>query len=847
MPLPKHYQSNEIEPRWVDYWQVEKIYHYDPLSLAPVFSIDTPPPTVSGNLHLGHVYSYTHPDIIARFWRMRGYNIYYPMGYDDNGLPTERLVEKQLGITAQQIGRREFIEHCLHVSEAAIREYQALWMRAGLSIDWRFTYRTIEPRSRRISQLSFIRLYKQGLAYRRESPAIWCPECKTSISQADLNDMERQSDLSTLAFQVDSGETLPVATTRPELLPACVAVFVHPEDERYLRHIGRQARVPLFGQTVPVIADLAADPEKGTGAVMFCTFGDTTDVAWWHRYQLPLIAAIGSDGRMTKAAGSYQGLSVYAARQWIKQDLERNGILIDQHTIQQSIRVHERCDTPVEYTIAKQWFIRILDNKALLLQLSDHINWHPDHMKARYRSWVENLNWDWCISRQRYFGVPFPVWNCQNCGEVILADDERLPVDPNEENPDTPCSCGSSSFIPETDILDTWATSSMTPQIVGHWLDGSKDSFSKDLYQNVFPFTLRPQAHEIIRTWAFYTIVKSHYHFQSLPWKNVLISGWGLAGEGMGKISKSRGGRQKAPIEMMQLYSADAVRYWAASAGPGKDTVISEEKIQLGEKLVIKLWNVARFAEPFIRQLPMPQDLVEFGDLSQYPYTPADRWILSRLQRLISRATALLEAYDYAAAKSEIENFFWQDLADNYLEMCKVRLYGPPSGLQTAGFATIYQLLFSVIHLFAPFLPFVTEELHHRLFWERMPEKYPSSIHLSSWPTPNSALEDDSAEAIGELMISIISAVRRYKSERSLPLGTEINRLKLRAAADILLPIGSSLEYRIPLDQALDSAELDMRGATRARQIEIVAQMDEDRTSGTTLETGNGIQLQIDV
>jgi len=847
MPLSKHYQPNEIEPRWVDFWQKEKIYHYDLLSRAPVFSIDTPPPTVSGNLHLGHVYSYTHADIIARFWRMRGHNVYYPMGYDDNGLPTERLVEKQLGITAQQVGRREFIEQCLLVSEAAIHDYQALWLRAGLSIDWRYTYRTIDTRSRRISQLSFIQLYQQGLVYRRESPAIWCPECRTSIAQADLNDLERQSELSTLAFQMDSGEMLPIATTRPELLPACVAVFVHPEDHRYHRYVDRQARVPQLGQLVPVIADPSAEPEKGTGAVMCCTFGDATDVSWWYRYQLPVIAAIGPDGRMTQAAGKYQGLSIEEARQQIKQDLERDGNIIDRRPVTQSIRVHERCDTPVEYTIARQWFIRILEHKELLLQLGDQVRWHPEKMKARYKSWVENLSWDWCISRQRYYGVPFPLWYCQECGEVVLADVDRLPVDPNEESPDSPCACGSNLFIPETDIFDTWATSSMTPQIVGHWLDDSTDSSTNGLYQGVFPFTLRPQAHEIIRTWAFYTLVKSQYHFQSLPWKNVLISGWGLAGEGMGKISKSRGGGPMAPMDMIQRYSADAVRYWAASTSPGKDTVISEEKIKLGAKLVTKLWNVARFAEPFILQYHPPHWADGFQDPTIYPYTPADRWILSRLQRLIVRSTTLLEAYDYATAKSEIENFFWQDLADNYLEMCKLRLYGPPSSMKTAGFATIYQLLLTTIHLFAPFLPFITEEIYRRLFWERLPEDFSPSIHRSSWPLPNPTLEDETAEVIGEHLLAIVSAVRRFKSEHSLPLGADLNRLKLSVAGGISVPIGSSPENTIPLAQALAFAELDLRGATRARQIDIVPELDPDGPNGTILDTGSGIQLQIDV
>ncbi len=846
MPLPKNYQPMEIEPHWVDLWQKEKVYHFDPLSEAPVFSIDTPPPTVSGNLHLGHVYSYTHPDIIARFWRMRGYNVYYPMGYDDNGLPTERLVEKQLSITAQGVGRREFIEKCLQVSETAIQDYQTLWLRAGLSIDWRYSYRTIEKRSRCISQLSFIQLYRQGHAYRREAPAIWCPECRTSLAQADLNDLERQSELCTLAFQLDNGDILPIATTRPELLPACVAVFVHPEDSRYIQYVGHQARVPEFGQLVPVIADPSAEPEKGTGAVMCCTFGDTADVSWWYRYQLPLVTAIGPDGRMTQAAGRYEGLLIEEARRQIKLDLERYGILTDRRLFPQTVRVHERCDTPIEYTVVKQWFIRILDQKERLVQLGEQVHWHPEHMKARYTSWVENLSWDWCISRQRVYGVPFPVWYCQDCGEITLADEDNLPVDPNEEIPGSPCTCGSNSFIPETDVFDTWATSSLTPQIVGHWRDENTTNGLNSLYKSVFPFSLRPQAHEIIRTWAFYTIVKSQYHFQSLPWKDVLISGWGLAGEGMGKISKSRGGGPLAPLEMIQRYSADAVRYWAASTGPGKDTVISEEKILLGGKLVTKLWNVSRFAEQFIHQIYTSEKTDDLSDPNRYSYTPADRWILSRMHRLIRRTTSLLESYDYATAKSDIENFFWQDLADNYLEMCKVRLYGQPSKSRTAGLAALYQLLYSTLHLFAPYLPFITEEIYHQLFWELSPKDFSTSIHRSGWPSPNPAFEDDLAEAVGEHLTSIVSAVRRYKSERSLPLGAEINRLKLCANAAISVPVRSSLDDPAHLGLALEQAELDLRGATRARLIEIVPSFDFNAPIGTILDTGSGIQIQIE-
>ncbi|HEV2457220.1 MAG TPA: valine--tRNA ligase, partial [Ktedonobacterales bacterium] len=506
MSLPKHYDPQTIEPQMQALWRERGIYDFAADGERPVYAIDTPPPTVSGNLHLGHVYSYSHTDFLARFWRMNGYDVFYPMGFDDNGLPTEKLVEKWRGITAPQVGRAEFIRQCLEVSEQAEQDYRALWQRLGLSIDWRYTYRTIDEQARRTSQWSFIDLYRKGLAYRQDAPAIWCPECQTAIAQAELTDIERTSTFYTLAFTLADGSTLPIATTRPELLPACVAVFVHPDDTRYAGLIGQQVTTPL-GDKVPLLADAKADPAKGTGAVMCCTFGDTTDIEWWREYKLPLKIIIGRDGRLTEAAGPYAGLTPGEARRRIVADLEARGLVLGREQITQTVRAHERDDVPVEYIVTPQWFVRALDYKAELIAAGERIAWHPEHMGARYREWVENLKWDWGVSRQRYFGVPFPLWYCVACGEVLLADEDALPVDPTETAPGRACICGSTSFTPERDVMDTWATSSMSPQIVGRFLS------EPALYARVFPFVLRPQAHEIIRTWAFYTILKSLHHF----------------------------------------------------------------------------------------------------------------------------------------------------------------------------------------------------------------------------------------------------------------------------------------------------------------------------------------------
>ncbi len=771
------------------------------------------PPRCPGKLHLGHVYSYSQADFLARFWRMNGYNVFYPMGFDDNGLPTDRYIEKLLGIRAAQVGRSAFIKLCLEVSEEAERDYKALWQRLGLSVDWDYTYRTIDDLSRRTSQLSFIDLYKKGLVYRREAPTIWCSECRTAIAQAELNDLERESEFVTLPFRLENGDILPIATTRPELLPACVAVFVHPADARYAKLVGQRVSVPLLGFDVPLLADAKADPQKGTGAVMCCTFGDATDVEWWYTHHLPLKLIIGRDGKMTAAAGELAGLSVPEARQRMIALLEEHGLLLARQAVMQTIRVHERCDTPAEYLVTQQWFIRVLDFKADLLAAGERINWHPAHMQARYRAWVENLGWDWCISRQRYFGVSFPMWYCDACGEILLADEDQLPVDPAEQQPPRACTCGSASFTPEEDVMDTWATSSMSPQIAGRWLT------DPGLYERVFPMSLRTQAHEIIRTWAFDTIVKSYHHFGELPWKNIAISGWGVAAAGGGKISKSRGGGPMPPMAMIEKYSADAVRYWSASTAPGKDSIISEEKIALGSKLTTKLWNVANFSQRFLQGYEPPRE-----PAMRPAFTPTDRWLLSALQRLIQRVTEHFRQYDYAAAKSEVESFFWRNLADNYLEFAKERLYDEAHPMREGARYTLYSVLLATLKLFAPFLPYITEAIYHELFASTDGS---GSIHTGRWPIADETLIDDDAESAGELLIEIATAVRRYKSEASLSLGAELQRLRLVTAEPAIADM-------------LRAASSDITSVTRAMAIEVREQDEESDGDGWEMIKGEG-------
>lgn len=798
MPLSNRFDPQLIETALQEDWYGSDIFHFDPNREERIFSIDTPPPTVSGELHLGHVYSYAQTDFIARFWRMRGFNVLYPMGFDDNGLPTERLVERELGIRAANLARPDFVERCLQVSEAAEREYEHLWKRLGLSVDWRIVYRTIDERSRRVAQESFLDLLQKDLIYQREAPTIWCPECQTAIAQAELDDLDRDTVLYTIDFRMHDEQTASIATTRPELLPACVALFIHPDDERMQHLIGLEARVPIFDQPVPILADPAVDPDFGTGIVMCCTFGDTEDIAWWYRHDLPLRLAMDQDGLLNEKAGEFSGMRSDEARQEIIKSLQEGGSLLGSTPLSHTVRVHERCDTPVEYIVTKQWFIRILDRKSELLEAGESVRWHPDHMRSRYRAWVENLHWDWCISRQRFYGVPFPVWYCTSCATPVFAERDRLPVDPMESEPGRVCECGNAHFKPEEDVMDTWMTSSHSPQIVNKLLEES------GVETSIIPMSLRPQAHEIIRTWAFYTIVKSLYLLDEIPWHDVAISGWGLLPEGMGKISKSRGGGPISPLEMIKRYSADSLRYWAASTGLGKDSLISEQKIQAGAKLTTKLWNVSRFTQTFLIEDELPE--------SPTFTLPTDRWLLSKMQRLINSVTKAWEQFDHLTAKNETEHFFWHDLADNYIELAKQRLYSEDAEGHEAARYTLYQALLTVLKLFAPILPFITEEIYQRLFGD---DETKDSIHRSPWPEADPNWMDLEAEELGDSILNIVSGIRRYKSEHHLSLAIEVPHLQL-AISDPTLRRG------------LMEAELDLIGATRARWIEIVETINPD-------------------
>jgi valyl-tRNA synthetase len=787
--LPNRYDFTEAEPRLAALWHEQSTYAFDPDGPGAAYRIDTPPPTVSGQLHLGHCYSYTQADVFARYRRMRGDRVFYPMGFDDNGLPTERYVEKVLGRTARQMGRTAFIEACLRLTAETEDTFERLWRRLGLSIDWRYRYSTIAPAARRVSQWAFIQLHRAGRVYAQEAPTLWCPECRTAIAQAELDEVTIASQFSTLAFMLPDGAVLPIATTRAELLPACVAVFVHPADARYSALHGASATTPLWGASVPILTDEGVDPAKGTGAVMCCTFGDGADVRWWRTHALPLRAVIDADGRMTAAAGAYAGLTTTAARARILGDLAAAGTLLGQTALDHLVATHERCGTPVEYRHARQWFIRVLDRKARLIEAGRRIRWHPAYMRQRYESWVEQLQWDWCVSRQRMYGVPFPAWTCRACGATALAELEQLPVDPAITAPAHPCACGAADFAPEPDVMDTWATSSCTPLLLAGWPD-APDSATR------LPASVRPQAHDIIRTWAFYSIAQTLEHTGDIPWRDLLISGHGLSAQRT-KISKSKDHTERGPLAVIEAESADALRYWATAGRTGADSPYVPETVNTGRRLVTKLWNAGRFAAGRLADYTVPAAAPALA--------LTDEWLLARLDDAITRATAALEGYEFAAARDEVERFFWSDLCDNYFELAKARLYGDDPAPRLAAQWTLDHALLAVLKLFAPYLPYVTEALYLSLFRDREGH---ASVHTAPWPVPL-ARAAAPRPALGAALLAILNQTRKAKAERSFSVGAELPALAIHAPRGTLA--------------LLRAVETDLRGATRARAIRFVA------------------------
>jgi len=757
------YDAHEIEERWKAFWVTEKVFSFDATSKAPLYVVDTPPPYVSADhLHAGHIMSYTQAEFIVRYKRMRGFNVYYPMGFDDNGLPTERFIEKKYNVDKNNITRPEFVKLCLEETRKGAAAYRKLWEDLGISVDWDYTYSTINEHSQRAAQASFIDLYNKKHLYQAERPVMWCTHCQTTLAQADLDDMERTTDFVYIEVSVDDGDSLMFATTRPEMYPSCVGISVNPSDDRYRKFAGKTVAMPLTGAKITITTDEKIDPQFGTGVVYYCSSGDAQFLDWETRHSIAdhdKKYILDPDGRMNDEAGEYKGLTIAEAKQRIVSDLDKLGVIKKVEKIEQTVKVHERCDTPIEYVTSKQWFIKIADQKDTWLELGRQIKWYPENRYSDYENWVNGLNWDWCISRQRYYGVPIPVWYDKRSGEPVLPSLEELPVDPTQY---TPKGYKAEDLIPEQDVLDTWATSSLSPQIIAQLVE------DEQVQKNIYPATLRPNAFEIIRTWDFYSIVRGYYQDGRLPFSDVMISGHGLAEDGR-KLSK-RLGNYTPSQELVEKYGADAIRYWATGARLGQNLRFSQKEVEMGHKTAVKLFNVARF-------LAMHIEVAENdGDLEY-----ADAWIIRELNETVKNATEAFEEYSYSRARDIIDSFFWSKFTDYYVEFIKYRLFGNDPKSKAAAASTLKTVVLAILKLYAPIMPFITEQIYQDIYLNDEKDK---SIHLSAWPEPVARTDGPNLDDFSDV-ITAIDEIRKYKSQNGIPLGAELEDYKLETKLNI--------------------------------------------------------------
>jgi len=833
MAVPEKPSLDGLEEKWSAQWDADGTYTFDrSKDRAHVFSIDTPPPTVSGSLHMGSVFGYAQTDAVARYRRMRGDEVFYPMGWDDNGLATERRVQNYYGVRCDPslpyepgfappregddakskesevpISRPNFVELCERLTQIDEQAFEDLWRRLALSVDWSLTYTTIGEVAQRVSQRAFLRNVARGEAYQAEAPTLWDVDDRTAVAQAELEDKERDGAMHRVRFHGVDGADIEIETTRPELIPACVALVAHPDDKRFRDRFGSEVSTPLFGVRVPVVAHGLADPEKGTGIAMICTFGDVTDVVWWRELQLPTRSVMGRDGRLVadapdwdatdpKAAGHYQelaGKTVNQARERVVELLRESGDLVGEPTpIKHPVKFYERGKRPLEIVTTRQWYIRNgardKELRAALLERGRELQWHPPHTRSRYESWVEGLNTDWLISRQRFFGVPFPVWyRLRDDGELdydepLYAAEDQLPVDPSSDAPtgfEESQRGQPGGFVADPDILDTWATSSLTPQIADRWED------DPDLFGRLFPTDLRPQGGEIIRTWLFATLLRSHLEHDQLPWRDTMINGWVLDPDRK-KMSKSKG-NVVTPLEYFEQFGSDAVRYWALNGRPGVDTAFDEGQMKVGRKLAIKILNASKFTLGVAGESMV--DAKAIG-------AAVDRALLAGLADLVDDVTAAFDRYDYARALERTEIFFWS-FCDDYVELVKQRAYSD-QGADSAR-ATLQITLHALLRLFAPHVPFVTEEVWS--WWQ------PGSIHRAAWPDAAElrafALDGDASVFV--VASEALSEVRKAKTTAQVSLRTDVTRVVVRDVAERLE------QARLSLD--------DLKEAARAQEI----------------------------
>lgn len=762
--LENKYDAKISQENCLKLWKEKQIYKFNKIPNRKIYSVDTPPPTVSGTLHLGHICSYSQADMYVRYQRMLGQDVFFPLGFDNNGLPTEHLVEKELNIKAHTMPREQFTKISLDLVAKYNNEYSELMKQVGMSCDMDLLYNTIDQKSQITSQKAFLELAQKGIAYRADKPAYWCCSCRCSIANAELEDMEIPSFFNYLNFRLaDGSSVLPVATTRPEFLPACGAVLVNPEDERYKHFVGKTVIVPLTNAEVPVIADNMVGLDKGTGAVMCCTFGDQTDIEWWKKYKLPLKLIINDDGKMNELAGKYAGLKIEEARNAIIEDLKTNDLIFRQDQITHNVKVHDRCHKPAEFLCKKQWFIKTISPELIdkWLELGDKVVWHPANMKTRYIAWVQNLNQDWSISRQRYFGIPFPVWYCKDCDKPHFANEKDLPVNPLSTTPSATCECGSNEWIADSDVLDTWATSSLTPQINTKW------AFDAEKSKQMMPMDMRFCARDIINTWNLRTIIRAHYHQDTLPWKNLLVGGWVMADKGV-KISKHLANAKMKLTDLLEKYGSDVVRYWCANGAYGRDITFSEDSFKDGLKLQNKIWNASKFVLSFMQ---------DYTPSKPMNILPIDVYIMQKFNQALKDTMSFYDSVEMGFAKDCMEKFFW-DFCDNYIEIVKNRLYKPEiygEEAKQSGLWSCYNVLLGMLKVFAITMPFICETIYQDFF--KAFEK-DESIHLSE--LCKIALDEcPNYIASGDELVGFISKVRQYKSENKLSLKTQIDRLSI--------------------------------------------------------------------
>ncbi len=780
------YDSASIEGRWQKMWREEAIYRFDPKSEKKIYSIDNPPRYTSGPLHLGHATGYSLIDFAARYRRMRGQNVFFPLCFDVNGTPIEVKVEKKHGITKLDLPRKEYRNLCSEYANSFIEEMTHHFEILGESMDPSIYYQTDAPYYRRVTQVSFCKLFDKGLVYKGNFPVNWCPRCMTALADAEVEYEDNVNKLNYIKFQIDGEDgVVMVATTRPELLCTCKVVAIHPDDKEKQHLVGKKLITPLYGRKVEVISDPKVDPNYGTGNVMICTIGDKEDLEWVMKYHLEMEKGIDEMGRMTELAGKYAGMPVKEAREAAIVDLRDAGILVKQEDNPQNVSICWRCHTPIEFLQVPQWFLKTTEFKKEVLAKADEIKWYPEFMKIRLQDWVNSLEWDWVLSRQRIFATPIPVWECEKCGHAICAEEKQCYIDPTEDAPpmDKCPECGG-NLIGCTDVFDTWMDSSGSALYNTFW---ERDD---ELHQKMFPMSMRPQSHDIIRTWAFYSILRSNQMKNQIPWEDIMVHGFIMSPDGTPMHSSI--GNVIDPIPILENYGADALRYYAGTCALGIDHAFREKDVIRGRKLCNKIFNLGQFVGRFFDSKP-----AECKDLRA-----SDKWIISAYSDVVKSATEALEIYQFDKALREIEGFIWHEFADHYVEMVKSRK-------DDAVKYTLYNVFLGCVKLMAPFMPHVTEDVYQEHFVAYEGVK---SLHLTSWPEP--IFEDAKAMEVGDCLKDIISAIRGWKSEKKVPLNAELELVEL---------IGADAEI-------LEEAKLDLLETVKAKKLEIVtsAELDED-------------------